>query len=68
MVSDLSGDRTGLIMGASSRGVRELKMIQTKGFSPGAPYTAQDVAAHADDIFFPEDFREIPVQALRETA
>jgi NAD(P)-dependent dehydrogenase (short-subunit alcohol dehydrogenase family) len=67
MVSDLSGDRTGIIVGASSRGVRELKMIQTKGFSPTAPYTAQDVAAHADDIFFPEEFREIPIQALRET-
>jgi NAD(P)-dependent dehydrogenase (short-subunit alcohol dehydrogenase family) len=67
MVSDLSGERTGIIVGASSRGVRELKMIQTKGFSPTGPYTAQDVAAHADDVFFPEEFRELPVESLRET-
>jgi NAD(P)-dependent dehydrogenase (short-subunit alcohol dehydrogenase family) len=66
MVSDLSGDRTGVILGASSRGVREIRMLQTKGFSPTGPYTAQDVAAHAQDVFFPEDLRELASSAVRE--
>jgi hypothetical protein len=48
--------------------VREIRMLQTKGFSPSGPYTAQDVAAHADDVFFPEDLRELAAEALREPA
>jgi NAD(P)-dependent dehydrogenase (short-subunit alcohol dehydrogenase family) len=61
MVSDLSGDQTGKVLSVSSRGVREIKMLQTKGFTPTAPWTAQDVAAHAGDIFFPasENAREL---------
>jgi NAD(P)-dependent dehydrogenase (short-subunit alcohol dehydrogenase family) len=55
MVSDLSGDRTGIMLGASARGVREIRMRQTKGFTPFAGWTAEDLAAHADDVFFPED-------------
>jgi NAD(P)-dependent dehydrogenase (short-subunit alcohol dehydrogenase family) len=55
MVSELSGDRTGVVLGVSSRGVREIKMLQTKGFRPTAPWTAADVAAHADEVFFPEE-------------
>ena len=54
MVSDLAADHTGKVLGVSSRGVREIKMVQTDGFNPGKPYTAQDVAEHAKEVFFPE--------------
>ena len=60
MVSDLSGDQTGKVLGVSSRGVRELKLVQTKGFTPTGPWTAQDVADHAGEVFFSE---EAPVRA-----
>ena len=60
MVSDLSGDQTGKVLGVSSRGVREIKMLQTKGYNGGVGHTAQDIAAHADEVFFPESVvREI---------
>jgi NAD(P)-dependent dehydrogenase (short-subunit alcohol dehydrogenase family) len=52
MVSDLAADHSGKILGVSSRGVREIKMLQTGGFNPGRPYTAQEVAEHASDVFF----------------
>ena len=52
MASDLAADHTGKVLGVSSRGVREIKMQQTDGFTPGRPYTAQDVAANADKVFF----------------
>jgi NAD(P)-dependent dehydrogenase (short-subunit alcohol dehydrogenase family) len=54
MVSDLAADHTGKVLGVSARGVREIKMMQTDGFQPGRPYTAQEVAEHAADVFFPE--------------
>jgi NAD(P)-dependent dehydrogenase (short-subunit alcohol dehydrogenase family) len=54
MVSDLSGDQTGKVLGVSSRGVREIKMLQTDGFKPTAPWSAQDLAEHAGEVFFPE--------------
>jgi NAD(P)-dependent dehydrogenase (short-subunit alcohol dehydrogenase family) len=54
MASDLAADHTGKVLGVSSRGVREIKMLQTDGFNPGRPYTAQDVADHAAEVFFPE--------------
>ena len=54
MVSDLAADHTGKVLGVSSRGVREIKMLQTDGFNPTRPYTAQDVADHAKEVFFPE--------------
>jgi NAD(P)-dependent dehydrogenase (short-subunit alcohol dehydrogenase family) len=60
MVSDLSGEQTGKTLGVSSRGVREIKMMQTKGFSPTAPWTAQDVADHASEILFPEEEARVP--------
>ncbi len=60
MVSDLSGDQTGKVLGVSSRGVREIKMMQTKGFSPSAPWTAQDVADHAAEVFFPDEPARVP--------
>ncbi|WP_304170322.1 SDR family NAD(P)-dependent oxidoreductase [Phenylobacterium aquaticum] len=53
MVSDLAADHTGKVLGVSSRGVREIKMLQTEGFQPGRPYTAQEVAEHAAEVFFP---------------
>jgi NAD(P)-dependent dehydrogenase (short-subunit alcohol dehydrogenase family) len=60
MVSDLSGDQTGKVLGVSSRGVREIKMLQTKGYNGGVGHTAQDIAAHAAEVFFAESVqREI---------
>ena len=55
MVSDLSGDQSGKVLGVSSRGVRELKMLQTKGFTPISAWTAQDVADHASAVFFADE-------------
>ena len=60
MVSDLSGEQTGKTLSVSSRGVREVKMMQAKGFSPTAPWTAQDVADHAAEVLFPEDAARVP--------
>jgi NAD(P)-dependent dehydrogenase (short-subunit alcohol dehydrogenase family) len=57
MVSELSGEQTGKVLGVSSRGVREIKMLETPGFKPTAPWTAQDVADHAAEVFFPENER-----------
>jgi len=54
MVSDLSAEHSGKILGVSSRGVREIKMLETEGFTPGRPYTAQEVAENADKVFFKE--------------
>ncbi|MGZ6013018.1 MAG: SDR family NAD(P)-dependent oxidoreductase [Caulobacteraceae bacterium] len=53
MVSDLAAEHSGKILGVSSRGVREIKMLQTNGFQPGRPYTAEEVAEHASEVFFP---------------
>ena len=55
MVSDLSGDRTGIMLGASSRGVREFKIQPAKGLTPYPGWGAEDIATHADDVFFPEE-------------
>lgn len=52
MVSDLAADHSGKVLGVSSRGVREIKMLQTEGFQPGRPYTAQEVAENAHKVFF----------------
>ena len=54
MVSDLAAEHSGKILGVSSRGVREIKMLETEGFAPGRPYTAEEVAAAADKVFFPQ--------------
>jgi NAD(P)-dependent dehydrogenase (short-subunit alcohol dehydrogenase family) len=53
MVSDLAADHSGKILGVSSRGVREIKMLETEGFQPGRPYTAEEVAQNAERVFFP---------------
>ncbi len=63
MVSDLAADHTGKVLGVSSRGVREIKMLETEGFQPGRPYTAQEVAEHAAQVFFAESqTRTAPVR------
>lgn len=53
MASDLAAEHTGKVLLVTSGGVRELKMMAAPGFSPGKPYTAEDVAAHASEVFFP---------------
>lgn len=52
MASDLAADHSGKVLAVSSRGVAEIKMLQTEGFRPGKPYTAEDVAEHAAQVFF----------------
>jgi NAD(P)-dependent dehydrogenase (short-subunit alcohol dehydrogenase family) len=56
MVSDLSGDQTNKILAVSAaRGVREMKIFMAEGWMPKGPWTAQDLAANADKVFFKED-------------
>ncbi|MFM8940301.1 MAG: SDR family NAD(P)-dependent oxidoreductase [Phenylobacterium sp.] len=63
MVSDLAADHTGKVLGVSSRGVREIKMLETEGFQPGRPYTAREVAENADKVFFADSpTRTAPVR------
>jgi NAD(P)-dependent dehydrogenase (short-subunit alcohol dehydrogenase family) len=51
MVSDLSGDQTGKVLGVSGpRGVREMRMMEMDGWKP--PFTgwkAEDIVSHAKD-------------------
>jgi len=65
MVSELSGDQTGKVLGVSGpRGVREMRMMEMEGWTP--PFTgwkAQDIVAHAKEIFFSEE--EIKKSARR---
>ena len=57
MVSDLSGDQTGKVLGVSGpRGVREMRMMEMEGWKP--PFTgwkAEDIVTHAKEIFFSEE-------------
>lgn len=55
MASDLSGDQTGKTLMVWGRAVRELKIMDAPGYFPSQPWTAQDLADHASDIFFPEE-------------
>jgi NAD(P)-dependent dehydrogenase (short-subunit alcohol dehydrogenase family) len=66
MVSDLAAEHSGKILGVSSRGVREIKMVETEGFAPGRPYTAQEVAENADKVFFdvPENVHRLKTPAV----
>jgi NAD(P)-dependent dehydrogenase (short-subunit alcohol dehydrogenase family) len=65
MVSDLSGDQTGKVLGVSGpRGVREMRMMEMDGWKP--PFTgwkADDIVTHAREIFFSEE--EIKKSARR---
>ena len=56
MVSSLSGDQTGKVLGVSGpRGVREMKMMEMDGWKPsGNGWSAEDIVKHADEIFFSE--------------
>ncbi len=65
MVSDLSGDQTGKVLGVSGpRGVREMRMMEKPGWKPpGENWKAQDVVEHAKEIFFSEE--EIKMGARR---
>jgi NAD(P)-dependent dehydrogenase (short-subunit alcohol dehydrogenase family) len=65
MVSDLSGDQTGKILGVSGpRGVREMRMMEKPGWRPPhGGWKAQDVVEHASEIFFSEE--EIKMGARR---
>ena len=53
MASDLAAEHTGKAVFVSHGGVREIKVVQTEGFKSDRPYTAQDVADHAAEVFFP---------------
>ncbi len=55
MASDLSGDQSGKTLQVWGRAVRELKMMDAPGYFPDRPWSAQDIADHASDIFFPEE-------------
>jgi NAD(P)-dependent dehydrogenase (short-subunit alcohol dehydrogenase family) len=65
MVSDLSGDQTGKVLGVSGpRGVREMRMMEMEGWKP--PFTGwrpEDIVTHASEIFFSE--QEIRKSARR---
>jgi NAD(P)-dependent dehydrogenase (short-subunit alcohol dehydrogenase family) len=65
MVSELSGDQTGKVLGVSGpRGIREMRMMEMEGWTP--PFTgwkAEDIVTHAKDIFFSEE--EIKKSARR---
>jgi NAD(P)-dependent dehydrogenase (short-subunit alcohol dehydrogenase family) len=65
MVSDLSGDQTGKVLGVSGpRGVREMRMMEMEGWKP--PFTGwrpEDIVTHASEIFFSEE--EIKKSARR---
>ncbi|MGO9931758.1 MAG: SDR family NAD(P)-dependent oxidoreductase [Steroidobacteraceae bacterium] len=53
MVSDLAADHSGKVLWVSHAGVREVKMLHTSGFAPGRPYSAEELAANAEQIYFP---------------
>ena len=35
--------------------VREMKIFMAEGWTPSGPWTAQDLAGHADKVFFKEN-------------
>jgi NAD(P)-dependent dehydrogenase (short-subunit alcohol dehydrogenase family) len=57
MVSDLSGDQTGKVLGVSGpRGVREMRMMEMDGWKPPfSGWKAEDIVSHAREIFFSEE-------------
>jgi NAD(P)-dependent dehydrogenase (short-subunit alcohol dehydrogenase family) len=65
MVSELSGDQTGKVLGVSGpRGVREMRMMEMEGWKP--PFTgwkAEDIVTHASEVFFSQE--EIKKSARR---
>jgi hypothetical protein len=65
MVSELSGDQTGKVLGVSGpRGVREMRMMEKPGWKPPRQgWKPQDIVEHAKEIFFSEE--EIKMGARR---
>ena len=65
MVSDLSGDQTGKVLGVSGpRGVREMRMMEMEGWKPPfSGWNAEDIVTHAKEIFFSDE--EIKKSARR---
>src|ERR1700694_436552 len=65
MVSELSGDQTGKVLGVSgARGVRQMRMMEKPGWKPPHEgWKAQDVVEHVGEIFFSEE--EIKMGARR---
>lgn len=57
MASELAADHSGKVLTVSGEEIAEVKMLTTEGFHPKGHYTAQDVAAHASSVFFPEDLK-----------
>src|SRR5258708_21011555 len=57
MVSDLSGDQTGKVLGVSGpRGVREMRMLEMEGWKPPHPGgKAQDIVEHAGALSCSDD-------------
>lgn len=57
MVSSLSGDQTGKVLGVSGpRGVREMKLMEMDGWKPPHNgWSAEDIVSHAGEIFFSEE-------------
>ncbi|MFL9501991.1 SDR family oxidoreductase [Rhodopseudomonas palustris] len=57
MVSGLSGDQTGKVLGVSGpRGVREMKLMEMDGWKPPHDaWSAEDIVTHAGEIFFSEE-------------
>ena len=51
MVSDLSSPHTGRMLGASGRSVREIRVVQAKGYKPQKGWSAGDLATHLDQVF-----------------
>jgi NAD(P)-dependent dehydrogenase (short-subunit alcohol dehydrogenase family) len=65
MVSDLSGEQSGKILGVSGpRGVREMRMMEKPGWKPPhGGWKAEDIVEHASEIFFSDE--EIKMGARR---
>ncbi|MGL3104553.1 SDR family NAD(P)-dependent oxidoreductase [Bradyrhizobium sp. BR 1432] len=57
MVSDLSGDKTGKVLGVSGpRGVREMRMMETDGWKPPRNgWNVQQIVEHTHEIFFSQE-------------
>jgi NAD(P)-dependent dehydrogenase (short-subunit alcohol dehydrogenase family) len=65
MVSELSGNQTGKVLGVSGpRGVREMRMMEKPGWKPPhTGWTPEDIVEHANEIFFSDE--EIKMGARR---
>ncbi len=60
MASDLAADHSGKMLGVSSRGVREIKMLQTEGFRPAGPTPPRRSPKNADQGLLPDPREKEP--------